>query len=88
LTTSREFRAKTAPPFRCFNPRSGEIRLVVLKYLRFPLPLPNVEDLLFGSGIDVCHETMRFWWNRFGPMFAGDIRWQRVSWMRVFQHWR
>jgi transposase-like protein len=27
------------------------------------------------------------WWNRFGPMFAADIRRQRVSRMRGFKHW-
>ena len=64
------------------------IRLVVLLYVRFPLSLRNVEDLLFERGIDLCHETVRFWWNRFGPMFAADIRRQRVSRMRGFRHWR
>ncbi|MEW9855423.1 hypothetical protein ABUH87_09595 [Novosphingobium sp. M1R2S20] len=39
-----------------------------------PLSLRNVEDLLFERGIDICHETVRLWWNRFGPMFAGGIR--------------
>jgi putative transposase len=62
--------------------------LVMLMYVRFPLSLRNVEDLLFERGIDVCHETVRHWWNRFGPMFAGDIRRQRVSAMRGFRHWR
>lgn len=57
-------------------------------YGRFPLSLRNVEDLLFERGIDLCHETVRFWWNRFGPMFAADIRRQRVSRMRGFRHWR
>ena len=57
-------------------------------YVRFPLSLRNVEDLLFERGIDVCHETVRFWWNRFGPLFAADIRRQRVSAMRGFRHWR
>jgi transposase-like protein len=28
--------------------------------------VPGVEDLLFERGIDVCHETVRFWWSRFG----------------------
>ena len=37
-------------------------------YVRFPLSLRNVEDLLFERGIDICHETVRMWWNRFGPM--------------------
>ena len=48
----------------------------------------NVEDLLFERGIDICHETVRMWWNRFGPMFAADIRRQRVQRMRGFRHWR
>ena len=55
---------------------------MVMMYVRFPLSLRNVEDLLFERGIDICHETVRHWWNRFGPMFAGDIRRQRVSRMR------
>ena len=59
-----------------------------MMYVRYPLSLRNVEDLLFERGIDLCHETVRFWWNRFGPMFAGDIRRQRISHMRGFRHWR
>ena len=57
-------------------------------YVRFPLSLRNVEDLLFERGIDISHETVRYWWNRFGPLFAGDIRRQRISRMRGFRHWR
>jgi putative transposase len=64
------------------------IRLVVLMYVRFPLSLRNVEDLLFERGIDICHETVRFWWSRFGPIFAADIQRQRVSRMRGVRHWR
>ncbi len=79
---------KPTSPFRYFNSSPEVIRLVVLMYVRFPLSLRNVEDLLFERGIDVCHETIRFWWNRFGPMFAADIRRQRVSAMRGFRHWR
>jgi len=43
-------------------------------YIRFPLSLRQVEDLLSERGIDICHETARFWWNRFGPMIAAEIR--------------
>ena len=57
-------------------------------YVRFPLSLRNVEDLLFERGIDLSHETIRFWWNRFGPMFASEVRQRRVSYMRGFRHWR
>lgn len=64
------------------------IRLVVMMYVRFPLSLRNVEGLFFELGIDICHETVRLWWNRFGPMLAADIRRQRVSRMRGFRHWR
>jgi putative transposase len=35
------------------------ILLVVILYVRFPLSLRNVEDLLFERGIDVCHEAVR-----------------------------
>jgi putative transposase len=79
---------KPASPFRYFNSSPKIIRLVVMMYVRFPLSLRNVEDLLFERGIDICHETVRLWWNRFGPMFAGDIRRQRVSHMRGLRHWR
>ena len=47
-----------------------------------------MENLLFERGIDLCHETVRLWWNRFGPMFAADIRRQRVSRMHGCRHWR
>jgi putative transposase len=64
------------------------IRLVVMMYVKYPLSLRNVEDLLSERGIDICHETVRFWWNRFGPMFAGEIRRKRGQAMRAFTHWR
>jgi putative transposase len=54
------------------------MRLVVMMDVRFPLSLRNVEDLLFERGIDVCHETVLLWWNRFWLMFAADIRRQRL----------
>lgn len=52
------------------------------------LKAPESLDLLFERGIDICHETVRLWWNRFGPMFAADIRRQRANRMRGFQQWR
>ena len=85
---TRKSRAKPTSPFRCFNSSPEVIRLVVMMYVKYPLSLRNLEDLLFERGIDICHETVRKWWNRFGPLFASDIRRQRVSRMRGFQHWR
>jgi putative transposase len=84
----RKSRAKPPSPFKRFNSSPEVIRLAVLMYVRFPLSLRNVEDLLFERGIDICHETVRQWWNRFGPIFAADIRRQRVSRMRGFRHWK
>lgn len=75
-------------PFRYFNSSPEIIRLVVMMCVRFPLSLRNVEDLLAERGIDICHETVRFCWNRFGPLFAADIRRQRMSRMRGFRQWR
>jgi putative transposase len=75
-------------PFRWFDSSPEVIRLVVLMYVRYPLSLRNVEDLLFEHGIDICHETVRKWWNRVGPMFASEIRRKRVQRMRQFTHWR
>ncbi len=37
-----------------------------MMYIRYPLSLRQVEDILFERGIDISHETVRFWWNRFG----------------------
>jgi putative transposase len=79
---------KPASPFRYFNSSPEIIRLVVMMYVRFPLSLQNVEDLLAERGIDICHETVRHWWNRFGPMFAADIRRQQVSRMKGLQQWK
>jgi len=59
-----------------------------MMYVRFPLSLRNVEDLLFERGIDVCHETVRLWWNKFGPLFAAEIRRQRINKMRGFRQGR
>ena len=75
-------------PFRYFNSSPEVIRLVVMMYVKYPLSLRNVEDLLAERGIDVCHETVRLWWNRFGPMFAAEIRRKRVQHMRAYTHWK
>ncbi len=80
--------SKVDNPFRYFHSSPDIIRMVVMLYVRYPLSLRNVEDLLFERGCDLCHETVRLWWNRFGPMFAADIRRQRVSRMKGFRHWR
>ena len=69
-------------PFKYFHSSPEIIRLAVMMYVRFPLSLRNVEDLLHERGIDISHETVRFWWNRFGPMFAAEDPAKRVQQMR------
>jgi putative transposase len=82
-------RRKAPPnPFRWFDSSPEVIRLVVMMYVKYPLSLRNVEDLLHERGIDICHETVRLWWTRFGPMFASEIRKKRVEGMRQHTHWK
>ena len=74
-------------PFRYFNSSPEIIRNVVMLYVRYPLSLRQVEDLLFERGIDICHETVRYWWNRLGPLFAAEIRKRRIV-RRNWSNWR
>ena len=69
-------------PFRYFKTSPEIIRLAVMMYLRFPLSLRNMEDPQHERGIEISHETVRFWWNRFGPLFVAEIRKRRVSRVR------
>jgi putative transposase len=70
--------------FRYFKTSPEIIRLAVMMYVRYPLSLRNVEDLLHERGIDITHETVRFWRNRFGTIFAAEIRRNRVRAMWAF----
>ncbi|WP_432201147.1 IS6 family transposase [Erythrobacter sp. W53] len=80
--------SKAKKPFRYFHSSPELIRMVVIMYVGYPLSLRNVEDLLAQHGIDICHETVRLWWNRFSPMFAADIKRQRISRMKSHTYWR
>jgi putative transposase len=48
-------------PFKWFKTSPEIIRLAVMLYVRFPLSLRNVEDLLHERGVEISHETVRFW---------------------------
>jgi putative transposase len=74
--------------FRYFKTSPEIIRIAVMMYVRFPLSLRNVEDLLHERGIDITHETVRVWWGRFGQVFAAEIRRGRVEAMRAHRHRR
>lgn len=75
-------------PFKYFKTSPQIIRLVVMLYVRYPLSLRNVEDLLHERGIEISHETVRFWWNRFGPLFTAEIRRKRVQHLRAHSNWQ
>jgi len=79
---------KNRNPFRYFKTSPEIIRLAVMMYIRFPLSLRNVEGLLHERGVDICHETVRYWWNRFGPMFAREIRKKRHHPSPNYSGWR
>ena len=74
--------------FRYFKTSPKIIRLAVMMYVRFPLSLRNVADLLHERGIDISHETVRFWWNRFGPICAAEIRKKRIQQMHAHSVWQ
>ncbi|MEM7663918.1 MAG: IS6 family transposase [Pseudomonadota bacterium] len=78
----------TKNPFRYFKTSPEIIQLAVMMYVRFPLSLRNVEDLLHERGVDICHESVRLWVDRFGTHFAGKIRRQRASYMRQVTQWQ
>ena len=63
------------------------IRLAVILYVRLPPSLRNVEDLLHERGVEVTHEIVRFWWKRFGPMFASDITRKRRNKALSHSNW-
>lgn len=57
---------------------------MVMVNARYPPSPRRGEDLLFERGVDIRHETVRLWWNWFGPMFAAEIRRERVHHRRRF----
>ena len=73
-------------PFHYFQTSPEIIRLAVMLHVRFPLSLRSVEDLLHERGIDISHETVRYWWNRFGPMFAAVIRRKRIQQLQAWSN--
>ena len=49
------------------------ISSAVWLYLRFPLSLRMIEEMLAARGISVTHETIRQWGLKFGQEFANRI---------------
>ena len=74
--------------FRYQKTSAEIIRLAVMLYVRFPLARRQVEDILLERSIDISYETVRAWWNRFGPMFAAEIRKKRAGAHQNWSQWR
>ena len=74
-------------PFRYFNSSPEVICLAAMMYIRYPLSLRQVEEIVFERGMDVCHETVRYGWNRFGPLFAAEVRKRRIH-HGAYSNWR
>ena len=62
------------PLYRRHRYPAEVIAHAVWLYLRFPLSLRMVEDLLAARGLIVSHQTVRLWEEKFGRHFANDIR--------------
>ena len=58
--------------FRYFKTSPEIIQLAVMLYVRFPLSLRNVEDLLHERSVDVSYESVRNWWH-------GTVRINRLA---------
>ena len=73
--------------FRYFKTSPEIIQLAVMLYVRFPLSLRNLEDLLHERGVDVSYESVRYWWHRFGAQFASQIKKRRAGGMQA-SNWK
>ena len=73
--------------FKYFKTSPEIICLAVMMYVRYPLSLRNVEDLLHDRDADICYETVRFLWNHFGPLLAAEIRKKRIQQLRAHSNW-
>lgn len=71
---------------RYFNYPEDVIPWAISLYIRYPLSLRQVEELLAERGIDVSYATVRLWWNRFGPDLAHTIRKSRRPASRWSRH--
>jgi putative transposase len=62
------------PLYRRHRYPAEVIGYAVWLYFHFPLSLRMVEDLLAARGIEVSHETVRNWAEKFGRNYANRIR--------------
>lgn len=46
-------------------------------YFRFPLSLREIEEMMLARGVVVSHESIRRWCNKFGQVYANELRRRR-----------
>ncbi len=63
--------------FKYYKTSPEIIKLAIMYYVRYPLSLRNVEDILHERGINICHKTVRYWWNKLGPVIAKELKKKR-----------
>tara|TARA_B100000686_G_scaffold352587_2_gene455108 strand:- start:2727 stop:3425 length:699 start_codon:yes stop_codon:yes gene_type:complete len=63
--------------FKYYKSSPEIIKLAIMYYVRYPLSLRNIEDILHERGINICHETIRYWWNKLGPIVARELKKKR-----------
>ena len=74
--------------FKYYKHNPAIIQLALLLYIRYPLSLRQVEDMLYERGGDISHESIRLWWNKFGLLIARKIRKNRNSYPKKYSRWR
>ncbi|UIK02465.1 IS6 family transposase (plasmid) [Rhizobium leguminosarum] len=62
------------PLYRRHRFPADVIAHAVWLYFRFPLSLRMVEDMLAARGVIVSHQTVSLWAEKFGRLFANEIR--------------
>ncbi len=79
-------------PFRYFNSSPEIIRLAVMMYVRCRCGKSRTcfmnEGSISAMARSAVLRAVRFWWNRFGPMFAAEIRKKRSAALRALPQWR
>lgn len=61
--------------------------MAVMLYPRFPLSPGTVDNSLHERSVNASHETVSFWWHRFGPVFDTESRKRRIERMKS-SRWR
>ena len=76
--------SETAPSCKRHRFPPAIIAHAVWLYLRFPLSLRAVEEMLLEQGMEMSYESLRRWVAKFGPQIAPGLRRRQTSPGRVW----